>query len=226
MDAVKAAVELRYNADAFGRVIYTESHDEDANGQQRVPEEIWPGNAGSYFSKKRSTLGATLVFTAPGIPMIFQGQEFLQYGWFDASKELDWTLVTNEAGIVNLYRDLIHLRRNWFNNTRGLSGQSLNFHHLNNTDKVIAFHRWDQGGAGDDVVVLVNMANRSYDSYRIGMPRTGLWRVRFNSDWKGYSADFTNHPSSDTQADGGAQDGMPCSAAFGLGPYSAVILSQ
>jgi 1,4-alpha-glucan branching enzyme len=226
MYAVKAAVELRYNADAFGRIIYTESHDEDANGRQRVPEEIWPGNAGSYFSKKRSTLGAALVFTSPGIPMIFQGQEFLQYGWFDASKELDWSLADSEAGIVNLYRDLMHLRRNWFNNTRGLRGQGLNFHHVNNTDKVIAFHRWDHGGAGDDVVVLINMANRAYDSYSIGMPRSGLWRVRLNSDWNGYSPDFGNHPSFDTEAGGGGQDGMPLSALVGLGPYSAVILSQ
>src|SRR5882757_9198171 len=94
-----AAAGLRRNGNAFGRVVYTESHDEVATGHQRVPEEIWPGNAGSYFSRKRSTLGAALVFTSPGIPMIFQGQEFLQYGWFDASKELDWSLVGAESGI-------------------------------------------------------------------------------------------------------------------------------
>jgi 1,4-alpha-glucan branching enzyme len=226
MYAVRTAVENRYNTDAFGRVIYTESHDEDANGHSRVPEEIWPGNAESYFSKKRSTLGAALVFTSPGIPMIFQGQEFLQYGWFDASKELDWSLATSEAGILNLYRDLIHLRRNWFNNTRGLQGQNLNFHHVNNTNKVIAFHRWDQGGAGDDVVVLVNMANQAYDSYSIGFPRQGMWRVRFNSDWNGYSSDFGNHQSLDTWANAGSRDGMPCSASVGLGAYSTVVLSQ
>lgn len=226
MYAVQGAIQQRYNTDAFGRVIYTESHDEDANGHQRVPEEIWPGKADSYFSKKRSTLGAALVFTSPGIPMIFQGQEFLQYGWFDASKELDWGLATRESGILNLYRDLIHLRRNWFNNTRGLQGQSLNVHHVNNTDKAIAFHRWSQGGPGDDVVVVLNMANRAYDSYVIGFPRQGLWRVRFNSDWVGYSPDFGNHASLDTWADAGPQDGMPFHARVGLGPYSAVILSQ
>jgi 1,4-alpha-glucan branching enzyme len=32
-------------------VIYTESHDEDANGSARVPEEIWPGYADSWASK-------------------------------------------------------------------------------------------------------------------------------------------------------------------------------
>jgi 1,4-alpha-glucan branching enzyme len=226
MYLVQRAIEQRYNTDAFERVVYTESHDEDANGHQRVPEEIWPGKADSYFSKKRSTLGAVLVFTSPGIPMIFQGQEFLQYGWFDDGKELDWSLTASQNGILNLYRDLIHLRRNWFNNTRGLRGQNLKVHHVNNSDKVIAFHRWDQGGGGDDVVVVLSMANRAYDNYVIGFPRQGLWRVRLNSDWSGYSPDFGNHLSLDTWSDGGPQDGMPFHASVGLGPYSAVILSQ
>ena len=226
MFAVQQAIQNRYNTDAFGRVIYTENHDEDANGHQRVPEEIWPGNAESYFPKKRSTLGAILVFASPGIPMIFQGQEFLQYGWFDASKELDWSLTVSQSGIVTLYRDLIRLRRNWFNNTRGLSGQNLNVHHVNDAGKVVAFHRWDQGGLGDDVVVILNMANRAYDSYVVGFPREGMWHVRFNSDWNGYSPDFGNHASFDTWSNAGSLDGMPCHASIGIGPYSGVILSQ
>jgi 1,4-alpha-glucan branching enzyme len=226
MFALQRAIEQRYNFNAFARIIYTESHDEDANGHQRVPEEIWPGRADSYFSKKRSSLGTVLVFTSPGIPMIFQGQEFLQYGWFDDSRELDWSLTVSQSGILNLYRDLIRLRRNWFNNTRGLQGQNLNVHHINNSDKVIAFHRWDQGGAGDDVIIILNMANRSYDSYVFGFPREGVWRVRFNSDWNGYSPDFGNHASLDTAANVGGRDGMAFQAQVALGPYSAVILSQ
>ncbi len=35
-----------------------------------------PGKADSWYAKKRSTLGAALVLTAPGIPMLFMGQEF------------------------------------------------------------------------------------------------------------------------------------------------------
>jgi 1,4-alpha-glucan branching enzyme len=79
MYALRDVIAQRYNADAFQRVLYTESHDEvaEAAGQARVRELIWPGNADSFFAQKRSTLGAALVFTAPGIPMIFMGQEFL-----------------------------------------------------------------------------------------------------------------------------------------------------
>ncbi len=224
--AVRDALSHSYNGDSARRVIYTESHDEVANGHARVPEEIWPGNAGSWFSRKRSTLGAALVFTAPGIPMIFQGQEFLEDKYFRDSVPLDWAKLATFEGIHLLYRDLIRLRRNWFNQTRGLRGQFLNVHHVNNSDKVLAFHRWESGGAGDDVVIVANFANRSYDSYILGFPRGGLWRVRLNSDWEGYSADFGNHPGNDTFAGPGSVDNMPFAANVGLGPYSVIILSQ
>lgn len=226
MNSVRDAIMFRYNGNAFQRVIYTESHDEVANGKARVPHEIWPDNPGSYFSKKRSTLGAALVFCSPGIPMIFQGQEFLEDEWFHDQDPIDWKKRDKYRGILMLYRDLIRLRRNWFNNTRGLRGQHVHVFHVNNPDKVLAFHRWDQGDRGDDVVVVVNMTNRAYDSYIIGLPRPGMWRVRFNSDWNGYSADFDNHASFDTEAQEGRTHGLPCHGTVGLGRYSAVILSQ
>ncbi|PWT83312.1 MAG: 1,4-alpha-glucan branching protein [Acidobacteria bacterium] len=226
LDAVRDALYHRYNGNAERRVIYTESHDEVANGHARVPEEIWPGNAGSWFSRKRSTLGAALVFTAPGIPMIFQGQEFLEDEYFRDSAPLDWGKLDSYPGINALYRDLMRLRRNWFNRTRGLCGQHVNVHHVNNADKVIGFHRWENGGSGDDVMVVANFANRSYDSYTLGFPRAGYWRVRFNSDWQGYSSDFGNQLGYDTLAGDGSRDGMPFEANVGLGPYSALILSQ
>jgi len=171
-------------------------------------------------------LGAALVFTAPGIPMIFQGQEFLENGYFSDSNPLDWSKQLTFSGILTMYRDLIQLRRNWLNNTAGLKGELLNVFHVNDAAKVIAFHRWDQGGPGDDVVVVINMANREYASYSIGSPRGGPWRVRFNSDWNGYSSDFRNTLSYDTTANQPGADGMPYSGNVGIGPYSAIILSQ
>ena len=121
MYSVSNIIGQTYNNDAFQRVIYTELHDADSNGAQRVPEMIWPANADSCYSKKRSTLGAAIVLTAPGIPMLFMGQEFLSWGYFDPSQALDWSHANTFAGIVQLYRDLIHLRRNWFNTNSGPS---------------------------------------------------------------------------------------------------------
>jgi 1,4-alpha-glucan branching enzyme len=226
MYAVRDAIVYRYGSDAYARVIYTESHDEVANGRRRVPEEIWPGNAGSWFAKKRSTLGAALVLTSPGIPMIFQGQEFLEDQWFHDDDPLDWAKLERYGGIQQLYRDLIRLRRNWYDTTRGLRGQGVHVHHVNDADKLIAFHRWDAGGPRDDVVVVLNMANRAYDSYTLGFPRAGLCRVRLNSDWIGYDAEFGGYDSFDTAAAPDGRDTMPCSGNVRIGPYSVIILSQ
>jgi 1,4-alpha-glucan branching enzyme len=139
---------------------------------------------------------------------------------------LEWSGADRHAGIVLLYRDLIRLRRNWFDHTRGLRGEGLNVFHVNDVDKVIAYHRWEGGGLGDDVVVVLNFGNRSYDGYAIGFPREGVWRVRCNTDWDGYDASFSSTPSFDVATDASPRDGLGFSGSVGLGPYTAVILSQ
>ncbi|HMT13222.1 MAG TPA: alpha-amylase family glycosyl hydrolase [Aestuariivirga sp.] len=226
MAAVKAAITQRYNDDGFRRVVYSESHDEVANGKARVPHEIDPGNATSWFSQKRSALAAALVFTVPGIPMIFQGQEFLQGEWFRDDVPLDWDLNEEFSGMVRLYRDLIRLRRNHGGVTAGLRGQFVTVHHVNDAMNVLAFQRWDQHGAGDDVVVVMNFANAMREGYEIGMPVAGIWKVRLNSDSHHYSRDFGNAALFDVEAKEKPWDGMPASATLTLPPYGFVILSQ
>lgn len=90
----------------------------------------------------------------------------------------------------------------------------------------MAFHRWRDGGPGDDVVVVANFSAVPYDSYNIGLPRGGAWYLRFNSDWSGYSADFGGHRTYDTTADGGPNQNMPLSGNVGLPPYTLLIYSQ
>jgi 1,4-alpha-glucan branching enzyme len=226
MDAIRDAITHRYDKEPFKRVIYTESHDEVANGKARVPEEISPGDAANRAAKKLSTLGAALVFSSPGIPMIFQGQEFLEDDWFHDKDPIDWTKKNTYRGILQLYRDLIRLRRNLDGATGGLAGHHKNVYHVNNKDKVIAFHRWENGGPRDDVIIVVNMADHAFEDYNIGFPRAGNWEVCFNSDWSGYDPKFSNHHAKDVVAKRGKKDGMPFIGIIGIGPYSAVILSQ
>jgi 1,4-alpha-glucan branching enzyme len=172
-------------------------------------------------------LGAALVFTTPGVPMIFQGQEFLEDGWFSDTDPLDWSKATTNAGIRSMYRDLIRLRRNLDGVSAGLEGSSLNFHHVNIGAKVVAFHRWQNGGDLDDVIVVMNFSQNGISNYRIGMPRGGQWRVRFNSDWNGYDSSFSNWGTFDTSATTGVPwDGLPASALVNIGPYSTVVFSQ
>jgi 1,4-alpha-glucan branching enzyme len=226
LGGVSRAIEYRYDMDAFRRVIFTESHDEVANGRARVPEEIWPGKVDSWFSKKRSTLGGALVLTSPGIPMIFEGQELLEDRWFQDKVPIDWSRTEDEHGILGMYRDLIALRRNLSGVTRGLCGQNDHVYHFDDAAKVIAFHRWDKQGPKDSAVVVVNMMNQSRDGYAIGFPRAGLWKTRFNSDAYSYDPNFANHASPDVDAREEKLDGLPCSGKISIGPYTALLFSQ
>jgi 1,4-alpha-glucan branching enzyme len=229
MDEIAHAVEFRYNEDYTQRVIYSESHDEDANGKARIPQEIDPNDTAGYFAQKRSTLAAGLVLTTPGIPMLFEGQEFLEDGWFRDDKALDWSKLQTFKGINRLYHDLIHLRRNLYGNTKGLEGPFVHVHHLNDQDKTIAFHRWAEGGVKDDVIVVASFTNRHLeDGYRIGLPHAGNWIVRFNSDWKGYSPDFhdVTNPDGMVVAEKQPCDGFEFSGLVSIPPYGLLILSQ
>jgi 1,4-alpha-glucan branching enzyme len=220
MPAIAGALQHKLSGRATARVVYTEDHDEVANGKQRIPEMISPGDAGSLAARKRSTLGAALVFTAPGIPMIFMGQEFLSSGTFANTPPLDWSRTTTYGGIWQMYRDLIALRRT----LPGLKGEHIAVHHVNDTAKVIAYRRWNQGN--DDVVVVANFANRAFTNYLVGLPSAGTWHVRFQGDSQIYSADFGGAMAADITATATARDGLPATGAVVLGPWSAVILSQ
>ncbi len=225
MDAVRNAIQHRYYLDAFERVIYTESHDEVSNGKARVPEEVDPGKASSWAARKKSALGAVLVFTAPGIPMIFQGQEFLEDDWFHDQDPIDWGKKERFAGILQLYKDLISLRLNRGGQTKGLTGQDVNVFHVNNNDKMIGYHRWISGDPYGSVIVA-NFSFRTYKDYLIGMPEAGEWIVRFNSDSKFYGNDFGDFGSSTVQAELTGMDGLPAQAKINVAPYSALIMSR
>lgn len=216
---LKDFVEKRFNGDCFQRVIYSDSHDSAANGGARLAEEITPGNPTSVFSRKRALIAAGIVMTSPGVPMLFQGQEFMQGGSFNDWQALEWENVQKFSGIVQAHKDLIALRHNTGKHTAGLLGQSAATLHLNDDAKVLAYHRWDLGGPGDDVVVVINFSIRAYDDYKIRFPRPGGWKVRFNSDWQGYSPEFKNTAVHEVNVE--AEEG-----SVQLGPYCVLIFSQ
>ncbi|PRY57030.1 maltooligosyl trehalose hydrolase [Knoellia remsis] len=226
MDAVGRALLGEGRGAAGSRIIYTESHDEVANGKTRLPEAVAPGDAGSWAAKKRAALGFVTVMCAPGIPMLFQGQEFLEDRWFDDSVALDWGKSERNAGIVALHRDLIRLRRNADGVSAGLRGAGSTLLRVDNTAKVIVLHRWDEGGANDDTVVVLNFSTAVLRDLPVGLPAPGRWAVRFNSDSPLYAPEFGGVDAFDVEASGPAMDGCDQSGAVTVGPYSAVVLTR
>ena len=206
----------------YGRVAYLESHDVvyGPNGGMRLVTAIDPTTPNSYWARKRSTLGAAVTLTAPGVPMIFQGQEMLESNAFYSYTPVDWTKTNTYSGIVQLYRDLITARRDLKGYTPGLEGDQCSVLWSDNTSKLVAFHRWKSGTTNQDAVVIANFANVNYPVYNLNFPYAGTWYVHFNTDSTNYSSDFGNNGSTVVTA-----GGNPVQASVAIGPYSALILS-
>ncbi len=222
LDAVISSLKNKYDGDAFKRVVYSESHDEVANGRARMPTEIGDEVFDGHPARKRSTLAAALVMTAPGVPMLFQGQEFLENEWFRDSVPLDWGKRERFAGIFALYRDLLGLRARLL----GLQGQHVETHHVDHERKILAYQRWRDPEAGDHVLVVANFSHEPVSDLAIGVPAPGLWRAVFNSDAKAYSDDFADHPSPDVESIAERRDGCEQHIVTGVGPYSVVIFAR
>lgn len=226
MEAVVDALTHAYGGDPFTRVVYTESHDEVANGKARVPAEIGGEHAQEHWAaQKRSTLGAALVMTAPGIPMLFQGQEFLQGDWFDDTVPLDWDQAESFRGIVRLWRDLIGLRLDRDGGSAGLSGRGIDILLADGDRKILAYHRHDGSGAGD-VVVVMNFRSEPAQDVTLRMPGEGSWRLRLNTDWSGYSHDFGGHEAGNLEVAGREDDGGDHRACLSIGAYSALVFTR
>ena len=228
MGAIEGALTHRYNGDPFQRVVYTESHDEVANGKARIPHEIDGSgddvHSAGWAAQKRATLGAALVMTAPGIPMMFQGQEFLQGDWFDDSAPLDWSQAEDFHGIVRLWRDLIALRLDREGGANGLTGREVEILLRDDDRKLVAYRRFE-GGDDDGVVVVMNFRTDPQD-VSFGLPSGGHWRLRLNTDWDGYSDDFGGHPSGDLAVEEAEEHGRPFRGSVSVGPYSALVFTR
>ena len=206
----------------FARIIYTESHDEVANGKLRLTQEIDGGDPGGWAAQKRATLGLCIALTGHGIPMIFQGQEFLEDEWFRDDVPLDWERAEQFRDIVRLARDLICLRRNAQGTSAGLTGNTFALLSLDDEAKTLAWAR----ARGDEAAVVVANLSAEPRDVTTPLPSAGHWAVRFNSDASTYSALFAGHETHDLDAVDDPDDGQPPHGTVSVGAYSLVVLTR
>ena len=220
------ALTYSYSGDAFRRIVYTESHDEVANGKARVPEEIQPGDAESPFAKKRAILGIVLTLTAPGIPMLFQGQEFIEDEYFQDTEALDWGKLDKLKGIKKLSTDLIALRTGKAERTNGLRGQQIEIVHFNQDTKILAYVRSTDGDDNEPVLVVLNFGNKAFEEYGIGVAQDAEWKLRFNSTWKGYDEDFSELAVEGMEKVEEPTDEKPFTGQITIPAYAALIYTK
>ena len=227
MTVIANAVEynVRYTPylASSARVAFLESHDVvgGLNGGVRLVTAIDPTTPNSYRARKLSTLGAAVTLTAPGVPMIFQGQEMLENQAFASNLPVDWTKTNTYSYIVQFYRDLIGARRDLKGYTPGLEGDQCSMLQVDNVNKLVAFQRWLSAAPNEDAVVIANFSSNVLNNYTLTFPSAGNWYVHLNSDSTNYGPDYGNIGGSVVTA-----SGSPATASITIGSYSALILSQ
>lgn len=239
LDKVHDALYLTYRDTARWTVFQcVENHDlldynHTGNDRQpRIAALADPSNARSWYARSRAKVATGLLLSAPGVPMIFMGQEFLEdkywTDWPGRPELLIWWegLEGKDKAMADQHRftrDLMWLRRN----LPGLRGEGLNVFHVHNDNRVLALHRWVPGQGCDLVIVAsLNEATFYNHSYRIGFPGGGHWREVLNSDlYDQWCNPNVQGNYGGVTADGPAWDGMPASAGITLPANSLLIFA-
>ncbi|MGB4957079.1 MAG: alpha-amylase family glycosyl hydrolase [Candidatus Saccharimonas sp.] len=212
-------LEHHYNGDAFEKVIFSDSHDTAANGSVRLNDAVTPENPTSLAARQKSLLASAIMLTAPGIPMLLQGAEFLQGGAFNDWQALEWDHFKHHAGFTEAHRHLIALRRNLYGNTAGLAGQFTEIIHQDDNNHVIAYRRWSEQ-PGSEVIIVANFSDSEFSEYQLYLPKAGTWQVLFNSTWRGYSNDFPEIPISEMTTETERR------ISLSLSPYTVLVVAQ
>ena len=212
------ALTFSYSGNVFKRVIYTESHDEVANGGARVPEEIQPGDAESAFAKKRAMLGIVLILTAPGIPMVFQGQEFIEDEYFQDTEALDWKKQKRHHKITELVGQIIKLRTGESHGADGLRTQDVEIVHFNPDTKILAYRR------GGNVLIVLNFSNIDYENYGIGIDED-RWKLQLNTVDKKHDKSLSELEVNEMEVEEAATDERPKTGNMTIPGYAALVFT-
>ena len=226
LGAVQGALTATYAGDPFARLLFIEDHDTVGNGGARIPNKIDPTTPTSFWSRRRSMLGGVFLLSAPGVPMIFMGEESLATGTFTNPPATLSTTIPAVFGdkMRAFYTDMIALRRNLGGKSGGLLDTGVTILQRNDTNKVIAYER--HGASGEDVIVVVNLRNKAYTRYDVGVPSAGTWRIRLDTDWTKYGDDFGGGATADVQTIAQTKDGQPYTRPVQLSAYGAVVFTR
>ncbi|SEO78787.1 alpha amylase C-terminal domain-containing protein [Mucilaginibacter sp. OK283] len=196
--------------------------------EQRIAHLADPSDARSWYATSRSRVAMGITLTAPGIPMLFMGQEFLEdkqwsedFSWWP-HQFIYWeglSLQKKMADFLRFTRELIALR--WQH--PGLRAQGFSVIHTNNSSRVMAFHRWVDG-IGKDVMVILCLANSNQYHYKVGFPHGGFWQEVFNSDvYENWVNPDTCGNGGGISADAGSYDGCAYSATLQI-PANGILV--
>lgn len=197
----------------------------------RVPAVADPADPRSWLARSRSRVATTLLLTAPGIPMLFMGEEILEEKpWHDDIRFwsqflIGWDGLDSDPvkrDFLRFVQDLVRLRRS----LPALAGAGLRVPQVHERDRIIVVHRWVEG-EGRDVVVVASLAEATRDAYTVELPYAGQWREVFNSDlYDGFPNPWVAGNGGRVTADGPPGRRYPATARMRIPANGAIVLAR
>lgn len=196
------------------------SHDEVVHGKGSMLNKM-PGDEWQKFANLRILY--TLMFTYPGKKLLFMGCEFGQGEEWNAAASLSWHVLQYpfHSGVSKLISDLNGLYQKLPALYRhDFSGQGFEWVDCHDASQsVLSYIRKDE----DDFVVLIfNFTPVPRQNYRIGVPKSGVYREIFNSDSAHYGG--ANIGNSAVESEAKPWMGRPCSINLTLPPLGGIVL--
>ena len=216
---------------AWRAVQYVESHDEVYRGRApRIAALAGGGDGRSWYARSRSRVALGLLMIAPGIPMIFMGQEFLEdKRWADDPVNhpgtlIDWDGLATDKCMIDFHRftrELLWLGRH----QPALSGESVATVLMDNLARVLVVHRWVEG-LGRDLIGVFSLNESTMRGYRVPFPRGGEWFEIFNSDvYDHWVNPMVAGNGGRIDANGPGMNGLSASAAIVIPANSFLVFS-
>lgn len=199
------------------------SHDEVVHGKGSLLGKM-PGDGWQQFANLRCYF--TFMWTMSGKKLLFMGGEFGQGDEWNHKKSLDWHLLDYplQRGAHTLVRDLNNLYRSqpalYETDCFPEGFEWIDCHDSDNS--IISYIRLARD-RDDFVVVVCNFTPIVRQSYRIGVPKGGMYAELLNTDAGCYAGSGVGNAGC-VQAEEIATHGRPFSLNLVLPPLAAVVL--
>ncbi len=199
------------------------SHDEVVHGKGSLLSRM-PGDEWQRFANLRALFAYQ--WTRPGKTLLFMDGELAPWDEWDHQKSLDWHLAGDplRSGLSRYLSDLGALYRSepsfWRRDPEPESFEWIDCQDRENS--VFSYLRRD---GERHAIVILNLTPTPRDEYRIGVPGTGRYAKRLDTD----AREFGGSGWSDQDhlvADAVPWHGFPSSIRVKLPPLSAIVLLQ
>jgi len=215
--------------DAWRAVQCLEDHDEVYRGRDpRIASLSGGGQSRTWYATSRSRTATAILLTAPGIPMLFMGEEFYEdKQWSDSAPDslIYWDGLNSDRTMIDFHhfmRELIWLRRK----QPALRAEGIATIVMDDYNRVLAYQRWIPG-IGRNVVVVASLNESTQYGYRIPFPSEGWWFEVFNSDvYENWVNPQVAGNGGGIQAANWGYNGLPASAAITIPANSVLVFAR